>query len=112
VTQVDLAEVGRAYRTPGLVVLEGFHAVKHAIRFGAEILGAWTADPGEVEALRERLAPDVRIPVQVVDAAALRAVVPRPSWPVPATSSCSRTPVTSATWARRSAWRPPPAPRA
>ena len=26
-------------------VLEGFHAIKHAIRFGGEILGAWTADP-------------------------------------------------------------------
>jgi TrmH family RNA methyltransferase len=58
-------------------VLEGFHAVKHAIRFGGEILGAWTADPEEVERLRERLAPDVQIPVAVVDGDALRHVVPR-----------------------------------
>ena len=74
---MELADVSRARRTPGLVVLEGFHAVKHAIRFGGEILGAWTADPGEVEDLRARLAPDVRIPVQVVDGEALRGVVSR-----------------------------------
>src|SRR3954468_6628809 len=52
---VALAEVAQARRTPGLVVLEGFHAVKHALRFGAELLGAWTADPVELEALRTRL---------------------------------------------------------
>lgn len=66
-----------ARRTPGLVVLEGFHAVKHAVRFGAELLGAWTADPEALEDLRARLAPDVRIPVQQVDLAALQAVAPR-----------------------------------
>lgn len=59
------------------MVLEGFHAIKHAIRFGAEILGAWTADPDEVETLIERLAPDVRIPAEVVQVEALRAVAPR-----------------------------------
>jgi TrmH family RNA methyltransferase len=75
--EMDLADVSAARRTPGLVVLEGFHAVKHAIRFGGEILGAWTADPAEVTGLLERLAPDVRIPVDVVDAQALKNVVPR-----------------------------------
>ncbi len=40
-----LAEVAAARRDPGLAVLEGFHAVKHALRFGAELLGLWTADP-------------------------------------------------------------------
>jgi TrmH family RNA methyltransferase len=74
---MDLADVSRARRTRELVVLEGFHAVKHAIRFGGEILAAWTADRDELEQLRERLAPDIRIPVEVVDAEALRAVVPR-----------------------------------
>lgn len=72
-----LAAVGRARRTPGFVVLEGFHAIKHATRFGAEILGAWTADRDALEDLRRRLAPDVEIPVDVVDVAALQAVVPR-----------------------------------
>ena len=43
----DVAARFRAARgDPSLVVLEGFHAVKHALRFGAE--------------LAERLAPDVR----------------------------------------------------
>ncbi len=74
---MDLTDVSRARRTRGLVVLEGFHAIKHAIRFGAEILGAWTADPGEVQNLLERLAPDVLIPVEVVDIQALKAVAPR-----------------------------------
>lgn len=74
---MDLTDVTRARATRGLVVLEGFHAIKHAIRFGGEILGAWTADPGEVENLLERLAPDVLIPVEVVDIQALKEVAPR-----------------------------------
>ncbi len=67
----------RARREPGLVVLEGFHAVKHASRFGGELLGCWTADPDELEALRARLAPDVDIDAVVVEAAELAQVVPR-----------------------------------
>ncbi len=74
---MDLADVRRARRTQGLVVLEGFHAIKHAIRFGGEILGAWTAHPEEVQDLLQRLAPDVHIPVEVVDIEALKQVVPR-----------------------------------
>lgn len=74
---VDLGDVSQARRTPGLVVLEGFHAVKHAVRFGGELLGAWTADPDEVADLLGRLAPDVQFPVEAVDPEALKAVVPR-----------------------------------
>jgi TrmH family RNA methyltransferase len=74
---MELSDVSRARRTGDLVVLEGFHAIKHAVRFGGEILGAWTADLAEVNGLLERLAPDVRIPVAVVDGDALRQVVPR-----------------------------------
>jgi TrmH family RNA methyltransferase len=74
---MELSDVSAARRTRDLVVLEGFHAIKHAVRFGGEILGAWTADVDEVNGLLERLAPDVRIPVEVVDAEALRQVVPR-----------------------------------
>jgi TrmH family RNA methyltransferase len=62
---------------PGLVVLEGFHALKHALRFGAEILGAWSADPQGLEDLRRRLAPDIQLAAEVVEAAALEEVVPR-----------------------------------
>jgi TrmH family RNA methyltransferase len=75
--RMELTDVSRARRTQGLVVLEGFHAIKHAIRFGGEILGAWTADPDAVENLIERLAPDVQIPFEVVDMEALKNVVPR-----------------------------------
>ncbi len=74
---MDLSDVSLARRTRGLVVLEGFHAIKHAIRFGGEILGAWTADPAEVEELRRRLAPDIRLPAQTVDEQALRRVASR-----------------------------------
>jgi TrmH family RNA methyltransferase len=76
---MELKDVGRARRERGLVVLEGFHAIKHAIRFGGDLLGVWTADAEELELLRARLAPDVEIPVAVelVDVEALRAVVPR-----------------------------------
>ena len=50
----------RAARTdPRQVVLEGFHAVKHAWRFGAEITHAATPDPAALQALARRLAPDV-----------------------------------------------------
>ena len=67
----------RARRDPGLVVLEGFHAVKHAVRFGAELLGVWTADAAELAALSARLAPDVALDATVVEVEPLAAVVPR-----------------------------------
>jgi len=72
-----LADVARARRDGGLAVLEGFHALKHATRFGAELLGAWTADPEALEALRVRLAPDVAIEAERVAVEELAAVVPR-----------------------------------
>jgi TrmH family RNA methyltransferase len=74
---MKLTDVTRARRAPELVVLEGFHAIAHAIRFGGEILGTWTADPDELESLRQRLAPDVRIPAEVVEVTALKNVVSR-----------------------------------
>ena len=60
-------DVRGARRDPGLVVLEGFHAVKHAVRFGAELLGVWTADAAELAALSARLAPDVALAPTVVE---------------------------------------------
>jgi RNA methyltransferase, TrmH family len=74
---VELADVSEARRRRELVVLEGFHAIKHAIRFGAEILGAWTADPAEIEELKGRLAPDIELAVTCVELEALKQVVPR-----------------------------------
>ena len=75
--RVQLTDVARAGRDPTLVVLEGFHAVKHAVRFGAELLGMWTADPLELAALAARLAPDVTLEPVVVEVAELARVVPR-----------------------------------
>jgi RNA methyltransferase, TrmH family len=44
----------------GLVLLEGFHAVKHALRFGAELLAVAAEDTAAVDRLAAELAPDVR----------------------------------------------------
>jgi RNA methyltransferase, TrmH family len=48
-----------ARRDRELALLEGFHALKHALRFGAEVLEAVAADPGELELLATELAPDL-----------------------------------------------------
>jgi len=74
---LELADVARARRDPGLVVLEGFHAVKHAVRFGGELLGVWTADADELAQLSARLAPDLALSATVVGRDELAAVVPR-----------------------------------
>ncbi|MGW7078874.1 TrmH family RNA methyltransferase [Streptomyces sp. NPDC054866] len=63
------------------VLLDGFHAIKHALRFGALIPSALTSDRAAVLALADELAPDVKdaldaLVVQVPDSA-LRALVPR-----------------------------------
>ncbi len=49
----------RARRDPELVVLEGFHALKHALRFDAEVIDAVAADAAELERLVAELAPDL-----------------------------------------------------
>ncbi len=54
-----LAALRQARRDPDLVLIEGFHALKHALRFGAEILRAAITDPEEVGKLAEALAPDI-----------------------------------------------------
>ena len=48
-----------ARHDPSLVVLEGFHALKHALRFGATVLEATTTDPAAILSLAESLAPDL-----------------------------------------------------
>jgi RNA methyltransferase, TrmH family len=48
-----------ARRDPELTVLEGFHALKHALRFGAEVTDAVATDPEELERLAADLAPDL-----------------------------------------------------
>jgi TrmH family RNA methyltransferase len=51
---------GRARRDPALAVLEGFHPLKHALRFRARVLDVITCDPAELERLAAELAPDLR----------------------------------------------------
>jgi TrmH family RNA methyltransferase len=49
----------RARHDPSRAVLEGFHAIKHAIRFDAALEQVCATDPDGLLALAERLAPDV-----------------------------------------------------
>lgn len=69
-----------ARRDRELAVIEGFHALKHALRFGAEILDAGASDPGELERLTVDLAPDLGDSlaerVTPVDAETLARLVP------------------------------------
>ncbi len=53
------ALVHRARRDPAMVVLEGLHAVKHALRFGASPALVISDEPERVLALAAELAPDV-----------------------------------------------------
>lgn len=48
-----------ARRDPELTVVEGFHALKHALRFGAEVVEAVAVDPPALEAMAAELAPDL-----------------------------------------------------
>jgi RNA methyltransferase, TrmH family len=48
-----------ARKSRELAVLEGFHALKHALRFGAEVEEALAADKDELERLTGDLAPDL-----------------------------------------------------
>ena len=49
-----------ARRDPELAVLEGLHALKHALRFGAQVLHIAVVSPTRLGALADALAPDVR----------------------------------------------------
>jgi RNA methyltransferase, TrmH family len=61
-----VAAVAAARRDPGRVVLEGVHALKHAIRFGAAIEVIVSADVPAMERLLAEMAPDVVLPVRPV----------------------------------------------
>jgi RNA methyltransferase, TrmH family len=49
----------RARRDPSLAVLEGFHALKHALRFDATLLEVVVSDEASLEQLADTLAPDL-----------------------------------------------------
>ncbi|MBC9727719.1 RNA methyltransferase [Streptomyces sp. TRM68367] len=64
------------------VLLDGFHALKHAVRFGAEVPVAVAADRAAALALADGLAPDVRDTLDAllaeVPPETYAALVPRP----------------------------------
>ncbi|MET9455111.1 TrmH family RNA methyltransferase [Streptomyces canus] len=64
------------------VLLDGFHALKHAVRFGADVPVAVAVDRGAALALAEELAPDVRDTLDVlltqVPESVYASLVPRP----------------------------------
>ncbi|UGQ15236.1 TrmH family RNA methyltransferase [Yinghuangia sp. ASG 101] len=66
---------------PGAVLLDGFHALKHAVRFGADVRVAVATDRKAVLAMAEELSPDIaaRLDALVVEVpeAAFRGLVPR-----------------------------------
>jgi RNA methyltransferase, TrmH family len=84
--------VRSARRDPSLVRLEGVHALKHAVRFGAAIEAVVTPAADLLRALLAELAPDVALPVEVVevDEATWRTLVGR-ELPSPVVTVARRT---------------------
>jgi RNA methyltransferase, TrmH family len=80
-------------RDPGLVRLEGAHALKHALRFGADVEVVATDDLGGLLTLLDALAPDVRATVAdravELDPIRWRQLVPR-TLPSPAVAVARR----------------------
>ncbi|MEV7543792.1 TrmH family RNA methyltransferase [Streptomyces sp. NPDC089915] len=61
-----------------VVLLDGFHALKHALRFGAEVLLVVAEEPEGVRALAAELAPDVEEAVaRLVRPGSLKGLLPR-----------------------------------
>lgn len=54
-----LDRVRRARRDHDLAVIEGFHALKHALRFDAEVLEVLCTEPEQLDRLAADLAPDL-----------------------------------------------------
>jgi TrmH family RNA methyltransferase len=72
--------VAAARRDPTRALLEGVHALKHAIRFGADVEVVATPDRGRLTALLSELAPDLALPAAIaveLDAPTWRTLVPR-----------------------------------
>lgn len=69
-----------ARRDPDLTVVEGFHALKHALRFGAELVEGVAVDPAALETMAAELAPDLTGQIagrlEVVDKETLADLVP------------------------------------
>ncbi|MEV0273255.1 RNA methyltransferase [Hamadaea sp. NPDC050747] len=67
---------------PDVVLVDGFHAVKHALRFGADVLAVLATDKPAAMALAHELAPDLAGAFEILAASVEPAVfadlVPRP----------------------------------
>lgn len=85
------ADLDAARRSDALVVLEGVHALKHAVRFGARLHRIASPDPPRLARLLADLAPDVVLPgpVEHVDEHTWR-VVTRGGLPSPALAIADR----------------------
>jgi len=57
----DLEALHAARHDPRRAVLEGFHALKHALRFGADVEAAVTDDPVGLARMAAALAPDLAL---------------------------------------------------
>lgn len=84
-------DLDAARRDPTLAVLEGVHALKHALRFGARLVRVFSPSPGRLADLLAELAPDVTVPVAVeaVDEHTWRTVT-RGGLPSPALAIAAR----------------------
>jgi TrmH family RNA methyltransferase len=56
--------IHQARSDPAMVLLEGLHSVKHALRFGASLTGLWSDQPDQVIALAHQLAPDIAAEIE------------------------------------------------
>jgi RNA methyltransferase, TrmH family len=67
---------------PDVVLVDGFHAVKHALRFGADVLVVLASDKAAAVALAHKLAPDLAGAFEILAASVspsvLAELVPRP----------------------------------
>jgi TrmH family RNA methyltransferase len=71
----------RARDDETLAVLEGFHAVKHALRFGADLVVIVTRDPEALAGMARELAPDMAVSLgaaRVVASDVFERLGPRP----------------------------------
>lgn len=94
----ELACVRASRHDPQRVRLEGVHALKHAVRFGAAVEVVVGPDPAALLALLRRLAPDVTLPVPVraVDPGTWGALTGGRELPSPALAVARRPAVTAA----------------
>jgi RNA methyltransferase, TrmH family len=98
VSPAELACLRASRQDPHRVRLEGVHALKHAVRFGADVEVVVSPDPAALLALLRRLAPDVTLPVPVraVEPGTWGALTGGRELPSPAMAAARRPSVTAA----------------